>query len=111
MERFLASNPGLSSRFTRTIEFPNYEPSELAEIFLSMTAEIGYTMTPDVAGAVRHFIERECEKHDPSFGNARFVRNLVQDMIQRHATRLSSGDLAEVDDEALSLLVVADIPG
>ena len=111
MDRFLTSNPGLSSRFTRTIEFPNYTPSELVEIFVSMTAEIGYTMTPDVAEAVSEHIEAEYEQRDSSFGNARFVRHLVQDMIQRHATRLSNGDLADADDEALSLLVVADIPG
>lgn len=44
METFLESNPGLRSRFTRFIDFPDYEPDELALIFVRMSEEEGYSL-------------------------------------------------------------------
>jgi SpoVK/Ycf46/Vps4 family AAA+-type ATPase len=41
MEQFIASNPGLESRFTNYLKFPDYEPAELAEIFHRMAAQSG----------------------------------------------------------------------
>src|SRR5690606_25184077 len=44
MEGFLASNPGLASRFARTVEFPNYRSEELVEIVRSLGARHSYTL-------------------------------------------------------------------
>ena len=47
MERFLAGNPGMASRFNRTIEFEDYSPEELLTIFETMAREGGYQLDPD----------------------------------------------------------------
>jgi SpoVK/Ycf46/Vps4 family AAA+-type ATPase len=107
MSRFLNSNPGLKSRFARTIEFPDYMPDELVEIFVSMAHAKHYVVPPETEEAVRDVVTRACEDRDASFGNARFVRNLVEDAFVRQAQRLA--DLPEVDDRDFSVLQPADI--
>ncbi len=47
MQQFLAANPGLQSRFTRFIHFPDYLPSELADIFNHLCERAGYTLAED----------------------------------------------------------------
>ena len=52
MEQFIASNPGLESRFTNYLNFPDYPPEELAEIFHRMAAQSGLVCSPETATAV-----------------------------------------------------------
>ncbi len=110
MDGFLASNPGLASRFSRTIEFPSFTPSELMEIFISMVADGDYILTPEAAEATQHLLERKWEARDSSFGNARLVRNLVEESIQRQSVRLNASILAELTTAQLSSLEPTDIP-
>ena len=58
MDRFLRSNPGLSSRFARTIEFPNYSPAELMQIFTDMVNANGYELSPGATDAARQLVEQ-----------------------------------------------------
>ena len=44
MRRFLESNPGLRSRFSREIEFPDYSTDELVQIFGRFASEAQYTL-------------------------------------------------------------------
>jgi Holliday junction resolvasome RuvABC ATP-dependent DNA helicase subunit len=110
MDSFLASNPGLASRFSRTIEFPSFTPSELMEIFVSMVADSDYTLTPEASEATHRLLEREWAARDSSFGNARLVRNLVEESIQRQSVRLNASVLAELTTAQLSSLEPTDIP-
>ncbi len=110
MEGFLATNPGLASRFSRTIEFPSFTPSELMEIFVAMVADSDYTLTPEASEATQRLLERKWEARDSSFGNARLVRNLVEESIQRQSVRLNASVLSELTTEQLSALEPEDIP-
>ena len=90
MKAFLDSNPGLRSRFTRFIEFPDYSAEELAQMFLLKAEACQYVCDADVRASLVEIMRRAVARKDRHFGNGRFVRNLFEDAIQRQAVRLSS---------------------
>jgi hypothetical protein len=106
MQQLLDANPGLRSRFPKTIDFPDYTTDELAAIFASLGARNHYVPTPEALDRVRSYID--AEPRGPSFGNARLVRNLFEAAIELHATRVVIHDTATKD--MLSTLVPDDIP-
>ena len=110
MDRFLMSNPGLSSRFARTIEFPSYSPPELMQIFTGIVKANGYELSPAASAAAKQVIDQTWQRRDKSFGNARAVRNLVEEAILRQSTRLAQSDLPSLPRNALSLLEADDMP-
>ena len=107
MKAFIDSNPGLQSRFSRYIEFPDYNTDELYQIFLKQLKEFDYTITPDAAAALKNYFGEAVAHKDANFGNARFVRNVFERTLQRQANRLStevnltSAKLAEITKEDL----------
>ncbi|MDY6347606.1 MAG: AAA family ATPase [Bacteroidales bacterium] len=107
MKAFIDSNPGLQSRFSRYIEFPDYNADELYQIFLKQLKEFDYTITPDAAAALKSYFGEAVAHKDANFGNARFVRNIFERTLQRQANRLStevnltSAKLAEITKEDL----------
>ncbi|WP_031071436.1 right-handed parallel beta-helix repeat-containing protein [Streptomyces sp. NRRL WC-3742] len=106
MERFLSANPGVSSRFSRTISFPDYTADELLEIARAQCAEHEYALTEAAALALLdHFggLER-----GPNFGNGRTARQVFETMVERHAVRVAH--LADPSTEELQLLVPQDLP-
>lgn len=103
---FVKSNPGLSSRFNRYIDFPDYTKSELKEIFMRLVAKYEYCMAPDAKAALDKCIEEALSDKDERFGNGRFVRNLFEKVIERQANRLAKvEDLTQVN---ISMLDAAD---
>ncbi|WP_395293277.1 right-handed parallel beta-helix repeat-containing protein [Kitasatospora hibisci] len=106
MERFLSANPGVSSRFSRTITFPDYSADELLEIARAQCAEHEYALSEDTEGALLdHFATLE---RGPNFGNGRTARQVFETMVERHAMRVAQ--LADPSTEELQLLVPADLP-
>ncbi|NMH82437.1 AAA family ATPase [Pseudonocardia xinjiangensis] len=87
MDRFLESNPGLASRFTRTIEFPNYSVDELVTITTRLCAKHYYELTDDGLATVREYFERIPK--DGTFGNGRVARKLFEAMVNNQASRLA----------------------
>ncbi|MFC5822273.1 AAA family ATPase [Nonomuraea insulae] len=87
MERLLAANPGLRSRFPRAnvIEFPDYEPGELLAILLGMLTDRGLTWTPEAESRLRGVVTRRREEAGADFGNARDMRNLAQELYDSWA--------------------------
>jgi hypothetical protein len=86
MDRFLATNPGLASRFARTIVFDNYTPDELVLITKRLCAAGDYLMGDDIADLLlAHFGELP---RDESFGNAREARKLFERICKSQAGRL-----------------------
>jgi Cdc6-like AAA superfamily ATPase len=105
MADFIDANPGLKSRFTRTISFPDYTDDELVAIFLALGEKSRYVCSDDALARVRHFIT--AEPRSRGFGNARFVRNLFETAIAHQAQRVAP--LSDPSDEQLTTLTAADI--
>ena len=113
MERFLRSNPGLESRFPKTLRFPDYTDDELVTIFESMAAEAGFALADGTLDALRRRLA--AEPRGASFGNARLVRNILEEAIARQAQRITAGQDggtggAEVDHAEVRLLRPEDVP-
>ncbi len=105
MEEFLDMNPGLRSRFTNTIDFPDFELGSLLEIADLMAIERDYSIT---SGYRTQLIKRlELEKKSRSFGNARTVRNIIEQSIRIHAVRMS--EIENPTKEQLTNLLVMDV--
>lgn len=94
MHRFIASSPGLSSRFTKIIDFPPYQASELCEIFRSMATEQQYLLPVGFERRIVPWIE--AQRRDPQWGNARAMRTLLEKVREAHALRTSSDPDANV---------------
>ncbi|MDA2805917.1 AAA family ATPase [Nocardiopsis suaedae] len=107
MERFLASNPGLASRFARTVEFPNYRSEELVAIVEAQGAAHSYTLDEGLRGALLRRFERMHK--GPAFGNGREARKVFEQMVDRQAHRL--GENPPADPAELTLLLPEDLDG
>ncbi|QKW18843.1 right-handed parallel beta-helix repeat-containing protein [Kitasatospora sp. NA04385] len=107
MERFLAANPGLSSRFSRTVTFPDYSADELLDIARAQAAEHEYRLADATESALlTHFAAID---RSTGFGNGRTARQVFETMVERHASRVAH--LPSPTTEDLQLLVPADLPG
>ena len=107
MHRFLDSNPGLRSRFSREITFPDYSTDELVAIFRSIAAESEYSLG-EGAEEVLHGILARAER-DESFGNARFARTLFEQSLNAQALRLGQGDVDSLSSSELAVLSPEDL--
>ena len=89
METFFQSNPGLHSRIAHHIDFPDYSVAELMAIADLMLRRQDYTFDDEARAAFRHYLELRVQQ--PHFGNARSVRNALDRIKLRHASRLVAG--------------------
>jgi hypothetical protein len=106
MRRFLESNPGLQSRFSREITFPDYSTDELVAITEKFAAESEYRFDDGAVDALSRILEGA--KRGVRFGNARFARTLFEQALNAHALRLS-GRLDDVGPDVLSTLTAEDV--
>ena len=90
MESFLKANPGLSSRFDKVLRFDDYTPEELTEIALKMFAEEGYKVQVKARNHLTKFFSFMHHGRDRYFGNARAVRNCVNEAIKNQNLRLAA---------------------
>jgi len=95
MMEFIAANPGLESRFSTTITFDDYTDDELREIFALMADGADFTPTSETLETVTELCAEQLR--GSSFGNARFVRNLLDGAIARHAWRLREVEKPTID--------------
>lgn len=107
MQRFMAMNSGLESRFNRTIEFPDYSVKELGAIFRSMAKKAGYGLSADVEKWLDPYIELMTEGRTKTFGNARWARNLFEKSLERQALRVT--ELEDPSKEELTTLRMKDV--
>ena len=106
MKTLLASNPGLPSRFKRTIHFPDYSPDELVEIFVKLAADAGYEVANGAKTLVRAVFAELDE--DTEQANARLARHLFEEAMGKQANRLV--EAGTTDRDALVMLEADDIP-
>lgn len=105
MSELIDTNPGLKSRFTRTIEFPDYDTAELIAIFKLISGSKEYHL--DESGEAKLAEVIQAEPRGRGFGNARFTRNVFEAAVGFHALRLA--DVKKPTDEQLTTLVATDI--
>jgi Holliday junction resolvasome RuvABC ATP-dependent DNA helicase subunit len=105
MDQFLSSNPGMASRFSRTVEFPNYTVDELVTIVQGLCGKHYYELEDSALEALTSYFERTPK--GPTFGNGRVARQLFESMINRQASRLAAQPGGA--DSELSRLTAADV--
>ena len=106
MEEFVDSNPGLRSRFPKTIYFADYTDDELVLIFESLCAKSRYQCDEGARSKLQAFFR--VQERGRGFGNGRLARNLFEDAVARQASRLVQ--LENPTDQQLLTLTVDDIP-
>jgi stage V sporulation protein K len=110
MHRFLQSNPGLRSRFSREISFPDYSTDELVAITGTLAGEYEYTLDADAKEALRGILAGAARGE--GFGNARFARTLFEQALNAQALRLArveGAELADLERSELMTLRASDV--
>jgi stage V sporulation protein K len=110
MRAFLDSNPGLRSRFSREISFPDYTTGELIAITEKLARDHEYDLAPGAAAELERIFARA--ERGEGFGNARFARTLFEQALNRQALRLARVEgrqLADLDRAAVVTLTSQDL--
>jgi SpoVK/Ycf46/Vps4 family AAA+-type ATPase len=107
MDAMLKSNPGLSSRFNRMLDFEDYAPLDLARIFQCLCKKNHYKLSHGTRPKLMLGLTELHRQRDRHFGNGRAVRNLFEQAIRRMANRIA--DVRELSTEQLVSLETADI--
>ncbi|MFN3265772.1 MAG: AAA family ATPase, partial [Deinococcales bacterium] len=109
MRQFLDSNPGVRSRFNRFFEFTHFRAADLVLILEKMVHDDGYLLSARAKELCSYIFEGALEAPPRNFGNARFVRNLFEKIIEQQANRVAeSAD--NLSNEDLSTILPEDIP-
>jgi hypothetical protein len=106
MDALVAANPGMQSRFPKTIHFPDYDDDDLLAIVESLGAGNHYGLDGEAEATVRAWFAAQPRGH--GFGNGRLARNLFEAAVANQATRLVA--IEAPTDEQLTTLLAADIP-
>ncbi|MFE2950207.1 AAA family ATPase, partial [Embleya sp. NPDC059267] len=106
MERFIASNPGLSSRFTRSLLFDDYSADDLVRIVEHHASRHRYELGVPARKALGELFA--AMPRGAQFGNGRTARQVFQQMTERQAMRMAEIDTP--DARQLVLLDEVDLP-
>ena len=109
METFLAVNPGLASRFSHKMHIDDYNEDELLAIYKKMAQKDNYKLSPEAEFKLMDVICRMVVSKSDSFGNAREMRNMLDQTIQQLSMRVSQMNQSEVTPETYQLIMPEDI--
>jgi probable Rubsico expression protein CbbX len=107
MDTFFGSNPGMSSRVAHHLDFPDYSQPELLQIGDRMLAGMNYRFGEDARDTFEEYLARRMSQ--PHFANARSVRNALDRIRLRQASRLFAERERVLTRDDLSTLLPADI--
>ena len=109
MEVFLKANPGLSSRFDKTLKFNDYTPSELLKIAIKMIEDEGYKLAPKTLSMINMVTQDLYDKRDKYFGNARTVRKIILEIIKNQNLRSSAIPAGDRKKSQFHLILPEDL--
>jgi SpoVK/Ycf46/Vps4 family AAA+-type ATPase len=109
METFMNVNPGLASRFTHKMHIEDYNEDELLAIYKKMASKDNYTLSPAAEFKLMDLICRKVVNKSDSFGNAREMRNMLDETIQQLSVRVSGMPPEEVTQETYQMIMPEDI--
>lgn len=98
MKRFIESNPGLKSRFKRSLHFPDYQAEELFAIFKLMLSSAHLEMGELAEHFALKAFDRLYRQREDNFGNGRTVRNIFEQALIFQANRLVELDNPQRED-------------
>jgi SpoVK/Ycf46/Vps4 family AAA+-type ATPase len=107
MKQFIDSNPGLQSRFTRYFYFDDFKPEELAEIFRRTVDQKKYKLNEDAREKLKRYFDFIYRSRLKSFGNARNIRNLFEELIRLQSARIA--DYTDILADDLVTITLADV--
>lgn len=111
MQLFLKQNPGLKSRIGCYIDFPDYNPDELLQIFEKLSRDNNFALTRGAVNKASNIFKKAYKIKD--FGNGRFCRNLLDRSILNQSLRLwnnqNSHAGAKLPNKSLFRLQESDI--
>lgn len=108
MQEFLDSNPGLRSRFSKTIYFADYNAEELISIFKRFCNSNHVCASKKILDLVQKQFEDDTKYKNKNFGNARMVRNYFEQMLINQANRLVQKE--NITKHMLKNFAVEDVP-
>ncbi|RMG79781.1 MAG: AAA family ATPase, partial [Bacteroidetes bacterium] len=109
MDTFLKANPGLSSRFDKILKFEDYSADDLLKIALLMFDENGFIPAPEAETYLREYLEYVYTFRDKYFGNARFVRQVVTEVIKNQNLRLAAFSIEERENISSNVITLEDV--
>ncbi len=108
MKEFVESNPGLKSRFTRTLHFEDMNLEDLMEIAKFQISEQSYNVTEDAVEHLKSYFKSLLFGKDKFFGNGRVVRNTVAEIIRKQNLRLADLD-EDTRNIQMKLIQIEDV--
>lgn len=108
MRQFIERNPGMRSRFTQYLDFPDYSLDELLEILRRAAQREGFTLSPEAEQQARALLHSLHQRNPRGFGNARAVGNLLDAMIDHLSSRIMSHENETEEDDFTFL--AEDVP-
>ncbi|HYG51189.1 MAG TPA: AAA family ATPase [Flavobacteriales bacterium] len=109
MNEFLKTNPGLQSRFEKTIEFPDYTAAQLIEIANKLFAQEGLKMDAEASAHLEGYLQAAYDARDKFFGNAREVRKIVGEAVKNQNLRMAEMDPSIRTKEMIATVTKADV--
>lgn len=107
MKKFISMNPGLRSRFNKYINFSDYSSEEMLEILKRQCIKTEFILSSEAEEAAHRYFEKN--QTDPTFGNARGVRNFFDRVVMNQATRiLTLPNPSEIEFKTIKKEDIAD---
>jgi tetratricopeptide (TPR) repeat protein/replication-associated recombination protein RarA len=109
MQKFIESNAGLKSRFTRYFYFKDYNGDDLLEIVRRSIKSKKFKMEPECEELLKDFFDLAYANKDRTFGNARFARTTLDKIMQAQSDRVGNMDIESITDDDLISITKPDV--
>jgi Cdc6-like AAA superfamily ATPase len=109
MDTFLNSNPGLKSRFDRSLTFEDYSAQQMYDILQFMLAKEALEPDKKAADVLKAHLNELARTRDKFFGNARSVRKVVERIVKAQHLRLAALEASKRKPATIKKITLADV--